>query len=160
MRDRSKCYEELAREASRLARSRSGRQEAMRGITELLWERLSTEGVAWLGFYLLGDKGDDMILAVCRPKPACSPIGLHGVCGRALREGRPQIVADVHALGEAHIVCDPENRSEVVVPCFDADGRCWGVLDLDSRDLDSFGAGDAEGLERVLRAAGLTSREA
>ncbi len=156
MRDRSEHYEELVREASRLAGGWNGRREAMKALTGLLWERLSPQGVAWLGFYLLGPKGDSMVLEVCRPKPACSPIGLHGVCGRALKEGRPQIVADVHALGDRHIVCDPENRSEVVVPCFGAGGRCWGVLDLDSRELDSFGDGDAEGLARVLAAAGLT----
>jgi len=156
MRDRRKRYEDLAREAARRAPGWRGRKEAMRGLTELLWAGLSADGVAWLGFYLLGPKGDSLVLEVCRPKPACSPIGLHGVCGKALKEGRPQIVADVHALGDRHIVCDPENRSEVVVPCFGADGRCWGVLDLDSRDLDSFGAGDAEGLAQVLAAGGLT----
>jgi putative methionine-R-sulfoxide reductase with GAF domain len=156
MRDRTGPYAEIAREAERLAPAWRDREAAMAGLTDLLWTGLSALDVAWLGFYTVSPEGDSMVLSVCRPKPACSPIGLHGVCGSAFVEGRCQIVGDVHALGDRHIVCDPGNRSEIVVPCFEAEGRCWGVLDLDSRELDSFGAGDAEGLERVLRAAGLT----
>lgn len=129
--------------------------ERMRAATDLLWEGLRDCGVHWLGFYKLTESSDAMVLVACRPKPACSPIGLHGVCGRGVLEGRPQVVEDCHALGDAHIVCDPANRSEVVVPLLGTDGSCRAVLDLDSKDLASFDDKDAEGLDGVLRAAGL-----
>jgi putative methionine-R-sulfoxide reductase with GAF domain len=65
------------------------------------------------------------------------------------------VVPDVHALGENHIVCDPRNLSEVVVPWLDGGGRCFAVLDLDSRALAAFTDEDARGLEAVLKAASL-----
>ena len=135
-----------------------GREERLRVCVELLWEHLRGRGVHWLGVYLINESRDALLLRECRPGPACSPIPLHGVCGRAWKEGRPQVVEDVTALGEAHIVCDPANLSEVVVPLFDPDGACYGVLDLDSRQKAAFAEADAEGLRRVLRAAGLTAR--
>jgi putative methionine-R-sulfoxide reductase with GAF domain len=130
--------------------------EKMRAATDLLWQGLSGQGVHWLGFYALDGTGKAMVLVSCRPKPACSPIGLHGVCGRGVLERRAQVVEDCHALGEAHIVCDPANRSEVVVPLLGEDGSCSAVLDLDSQDLAAFTEEDARGFEAVLRAAGLT----
>jgi putative methionine-R-sulfoxide reductase with GAF domain len=134
----------------------TNRDERMRVATDLLWEALRDCGVHWLGFYRLTESSDSMVLVACRPKPACSPIGLHGVCGRGCLERRFQVVEDCHALGDAHIVCDPANRSEVVVPLLGKNGSCRAVLDLDSRDLASFDERDAEGLATVLRAARLT----
>jgi len=148
-------YGALAVEARRLSGGWKDREEAFRALTELLWEGLCTTGVDWLGFYVPDEGGSALVLAACRPVPACSPIGLHGVCGRAFLEKRAQVVPDVHALGENHIVCDPRNLSEVVVPWLDGGGRCFAVLDLDSRALAAFTDEDARGLEAVLKAASL-----
>lgn len=127
----------------------------MRRVVDLLWEELHDTGISWAGFYILTEAGD-LVLGPRRDKPACSPIGLHGVCGQALSAGRPRIVRDVRELGGSYIACDPRDRSEVVVPCRDAGGRCWGVLDLDSHEVGAFDGRDADGLERLLRASGLT----
>lgn len=134
----------------------SDREARMRAATDVLWEHLQEKGVSWLGFYRIDASGEAMTLAVCRPKPACSPIGLHGVCGRAWREKKSQVVDDVHALGEGHIVCDPKNRSELVVPCMEPDGSCWGVLDLDSYERGAFSEDDAITLRAILVHAGLS----
>ncbi len=134
-----------------------GQTERMMAVVDVLWEHLRDRNVAWLGFYEITEARDAMLLRVCKPRPACSPIGLHGVCGLAWKEKASQVVDDVHALGADHIVCDPANLSEVVVPCLALDGTCWGVLDLDSRALSAFAQADAEGLRRVLLAAGLTT---
>ncbi len=133
------------------------RMARMKAVTDILWRHLQGRGVDWLGFYEIAEAGNALLLRVCRPKPACSPIGLHGVCGKAWRERAPCVVEDVHALGEDHIVCDPANLSEVVVPCLEPDGSCWGVLDLDSRSLSAFTEADGVGLRQVLLAAGLTA---
>jgi len=130
--------------------------ERMGVVVDVLWSHFEDKSVAWLGFYEITESEDAMILKVCRPKPACSPIGLHGVCGRAWKDRVAVMVGDVHALGAEHIVCDPTNLSEVVVPCKGDDGSCWGVLDLDSRELSAFTEEDASGLRSVLLAAGLT----
>lgn len=131
------------------------RLEQMQAVVDELWAALHPTGVSWVGIYLLQD-GAELILGPRRDKPACSPIGLHGACGRALRERRALLVRDVRNLGAGYIACDPRDRSELVVPLFDPDGRCWGVLDLDSYEPDSFSISDVDGLTRVLTAAGLT----
>jgi putative methionine-R-sulfoxide reductase with GAF domain len=149
-------YERIVREIRGALTPGATRGERMRRVVDLLWSHLHGSGVAWLGFYEIAEAADSMLLTVCRPRPACSPIGLHGVCGKAWKARASQIVDDVHALGASHIVCDPSNLSEVVVPCLDSDESCWGVLDLDSRSLASFTEEDARGLRRILKVAGLT----
>jgi putative methionine-R-sulfoxide reductase with GAF domain len=100
---------------------------------------------------------DELVLGPSRDKPACSPIGLHGACGRAFREKRPLVVRDVVDLGASYVACDPRDRSEVVVPLFEPDGTCWGVLDLDSFDVGSFDRVDVDGLLALLRLGELTT---
>lgn len=132
--------------------------ERMKAVVDLLWGALSDLDVSWLGFYLdQPGKPDDqrLILGYCRDKPACSPLGLHGVCGHALTSRQPQIVKNVAELGANYIACDPRDKSEVAVPLIDREGHAWGVLDLDSHSVGAFTQRDVDGLTAVLRAAGL-----
>lgn len=139
-----------------LLSSAGSREQRMQTVVDRLWEALHPTGVSWVGFYLARGPGE-LVLGPRRDKPACSPIGLHGVCGRALRERRPVVVRDVRTLGSDYIACDPRDRSEIALPLIEADGRCGGVLDLDSHEVESFGTADVDGLQSVLHAAGLTS---
>jgi putative methionine-R-sulfoxide reductase with GAF domain len=66
------------------------------------------------------------------------------------------VVRDVRDLGEGYIACDPRDQSELVVPCIDAHGHPWGVLDVDSHDIGSFGPGDAAAACEMLTLAGLS----
>jgi putative methionine-R-sulfoxide reductase with GAF domain len=134
----------------------TSREEAMQRVVDQLWSALHPTGVSWLGFYL-HDGGSQLILGPRRDKPACSPIGLHGACGRAFLTKQPLIVRDVRELGPNYIACDPRDRSEVVIPLLESDGRAWGVFDADSHDLASFDETDVDGLTRLLRRAGLTA---
>ncbi|MHC4218090.1 MAG: GAF domain-containing protein [Planctomycetota bacterium] len=138
--------------------SEGTREQRMRAVADALWEALSTRGVSWVGFYVdrPGEPDDRRLeLGPCQAKPACSPIGLHGVCGQAMRFRRPRIVSDVTELGDEYIACDPADRSEITVPLIDEHGACWGVLDLDSPEVAAFDETDELGLCRVLKAAGL-----
>lgn len=127
---------------------------------DALWEAFAVEGVSWVGFYVdHPDQADDrrLILGPCRDKPACSPIGLHGACGKAILAREVLIVRDVAELGEEYIACDPRDRSEIVVPLIDERDSCWGVLDVDSWEVGAFDEADARGLIDLLVASGLTS---
>lgn len=152
-----------ARDYSRAAasiRAVGDREQRMRAVVDALWPELSPRGVSWLGFYLLvrdGERGEEMVLGARRDKPACSPIAMHGACGRCCLSARPMIVRDVRALGEGYIACDPRDRSEAVLPLFGPDGSCWGVLDLDSYGAGAFDEADIRGLQRVLEGAGVTT---
>lgn len=137
----------------------STREERMSVVVDALWDALSGAGVSWVGFYTARDgapESERLILGPRRDKPACSPIGLCGVCGAAYTSGETQIVRDVAELGDRYVACDPRDRSEIVIPLAGDDGRVWGVLDLDSFETGSFTASDDRGLREVLTAAGLT----
>lgn len=131
------------------------RPAAMRAVVDGIWDAFANAGVSWVGFYL-HESGDELVLDYRRDKPACSPIGMHGACGKAFKDAKPLVVRDVKDLGENYVACDPRDRSEVVLPCIDATGKCWGVLDLDSFDIGAFDDSDVNGLTQLLRKAGLT----
>jgi putative methionine-R-sulfoxide reductase with GAF domain len=130
--------------------------ERMWAIADALWEALGGPGgrVSWVGFYLPDAAGEQLALGPHRDRPACSPIGLGGVCGRACLRREAVVVADVRALGDAYIACDPGDRSELAVPVTDAAGRCCAILDLDSRAVGAFDETDAAGVRAVLAAGG------
>jgi putative methionine-R-sulfoxide reductase with GAF domain len=148
----------------RTLRVHGDRDARMQSVVDALWAMMAPTGLSWIGFYLGVPAANaaeaHMILGPRRDKPACSPIGVHGACGRCWLSRKPLVVTDVARLGAGYIACDPRDRSEVVVPCFDAggDGTCWGVLDADSYDVKAFSEDDALGLVAVLEDAGLTAR--
>jgi putative methionine-R-sulfoxide reductase with GAF domain len=154
-----------ARGYSEITVAASGTREArMRAFVDACWPVLSPHGVSWIGFYVgPGESLEDgrragageMLLGPRRDKPACSPIGLHGVCGRGWRERRSIVVRDVRVLGPDYVACDPRDQSEVVVPLLGADGACCGVLDVDSFDVGAFTPRDARELARLLVGCGL-----
>lgn len=136
----------------------ASRAERMQAVVDLAWTHLAPQGISWVGFYL--DRPDEpedtrLILGPSRDSPACSPIGLHGVCGQALVQKRTRIVRDVAELGPNYIACDPRDRSEIVIPLIDEIGTAWAVLDLDSHEISAFSESDDLALRRVLAQAGL-----
>jgi len=145
-------YASIARSLSTIEGDRDAR---MRAAADALWDALSHLGVSWIGFYL-GEE-ERMVLGPARDKPACSPIELHGMCGLSYRTKEAIVVRDVRTLGNDYIACDPRDLSEVVVPLFDADGTCWGVLDADSYDVGAFDAADAVALAEIMALAGLSA---
>lgn len=152
-RDYDRVAEALAHHL--LPASREGR---MRLVIDAIWETLHEHGVSWAGFYLIEEESPAdrrLTLGPSRDSPACSPIGMHGVCGRALQLRETVIVQDVTELGADYVACDPRDRSEIVVPLVDDGGRGWGVLDLDSFEIGAFGEDDDRGLRAILHAARL-----
>ncbi len=127
------------------------------GVVRALWRHLAPTGVSWVGFYLApeGQPVSELLLDCREPKPACSPIGIHGVCGQSFLGRTVRIVADTRDLGDAYVACDPRDRSEIVVPVSFGPGPPAGVLDLDSHEPGRFGPADERGLKAVLWAAGI-----
>ena len=143
--------------AARLCDSGS-RDERMQSVVDAIWDALAEKGITWVGFYVdRPDASDEerLVLGPYRDTPACSPIGLHGVCGQAVRFQHVRIVEDVTKLGSDYIACNPKDRSEIALPLVDDGGVCWGVLDLDSWDEAAFNETDDRGLRQILDAAGL-----
>ena len=104
------------------------------------------DDINWLGIYVL--RGDELVLGPFQGKPACVHIALdEGVCGAAASTLETQRVADVRAF-PGHIVCDPDSRSELVVPLI-VRGKLIGVLDIDSPQLRRFNETDQVGVEKL-----------
>jgi len=155
----SATYERLRADALRLLLQHEDPAERLGPLCDALWDALSPRGLSWIGFYLAAaPSSNEMLLAARRNKPACSPIGLYGVCGQSHLEGAIRLVEDVALLGDGYIACDPRDRSEIVLPVY-RNGAAWGVLDADSHEVACFGPSDIEGLSRVLRAGGLLDRD-
>ena len=155
-RPRRRDYEKvLSSLETRWKRRPADRGKIMQDIVEGLWETFGATVYSWCGFYL-PSPGGSLTLGPHRDKPACASIGTHGVCGKAISEKKTQVVADVKALGDAHIECDPANRSEIAVPVMDDDGGVFAVLDVDSTQVGAFGEEDRRWLERVVRTLGQT----
>ena len=152
-----KAYRDYGGVVSRV-RPAADRLATEQHVIDALWPALEGRGVSWVGFYHKVAGRDEMLLDACRPKPACSPLGLQGMCGRCWRERRPILLHDSRTLPpDGYIGCDPKDLSEVVVPLFEPDGSCWGVLDLDSYEVGSFSEADVAGLTRVVERAGLSA---
>ena len=103
----------------------------------------------WAGFYLF--KGEELVLGPFQGKPACVRIKPErGVCGAAFSRNETVRVPDVHAF-PGHIACDSASNSEIVIPLRKPDGTPFGVLDIDSPDLERFSEEDQHGLEEAAR---------
>lgn len=106
------------------------------------------DDVNWLGIYVL--RGDELVLGPFQGKPACVRIRVgDGVCGAAAATKSTQRVDDVHAF-PGHIACDPDSRSELVVPLMVND-ELIGVLDIDSPSLARFSESDQRGIEAICK---------
>jgi GAF domain. len=103
--------------------------------------------INWVGFYLFD--GKDLVLGPFQGLPACVriPPG-KGVCGTAAAKRETIVVPDVEQF-PGHIVCDPNSRSEIVVPMI-KDGQLLGVLDIDSPVKNRFDEEDAKILEEFV----------
>jgi GAF domain-containing protein len=122
---------------------------ALANISALIKARVAD--LNWAGFYIL--KGNELVLGPFQGLPACSRIGEgRGVCGRAVREGKPVSVGNVHEF-PGHIACDSASASELVIPLF-RNGAVYGVLDLDSPRLNRFSALEEDYLSRIGRLIG------
>lgn len=105
----------------------------------------------WVGFYLV--ENGRLVVGPYQGTLGCIFIDFsRGVCGKAAREEKTQIVGDVHALDQSkdHIACDPNSASEIVVPVFNGKKELIAVFDVDSTLPHSFDEVDQQFLEDLL----------
>ena len=118
----------------------------MATISSLLANRFDT--FFWTGFYRVA--GDRLIIGPYIGTVGCLQIEFgRGVCGTAAAKRETVIVPDVNQF-PGHIACDPNSKSEIVVPVFNARRELIAVLDVDSDRLDAFDDEDQRGLERIV----------
>ena len=102
----------------------------------------------WVGFYLV--KKNELVLGPFQGPVACTRIQYgRGVCGSSWKEKKTLIVPDVEKF-PGHFACSSLSRSEIVVPLWQ-DNEVFGILDVDSEELNHFDETDAEYLGKILQ---------
>lgn len=144
------AYEECFRSIVAIWRDEGGQTlddiALMATINSILANRF--DHFYWTGFYRVC--GDRLVVGPYMGTVGCLQIEFgKGVCGTAAQTRQTLIVPDVNQF-PGHIACDPNSKSEIVVPVFGPDGELIGVLDVDSDRLDSFDEEDQRGLEKIV----------
>ena len=103
----------------------------------------------WTGFYRVVAPGE-LLIGPYQGTLGCLRISFdRGICGAAACSRETIIVPNVHQF-PGHIACDPNSKSEIVVPVFDDWGKLIAVLDVDSAEYDAFDEVDKRHLEEIV----------
>ena len=105
----------------------------------------------WVGFYFVKQTRDSqqLVLGPFQGPLACTRINYgKGVCGTAWKQKQTIIVPNVDEF-PGHIACSSLSKSEIVVPVV-RNGEVVAVLDIDSKELNTFSFTDKEYLEDIL----------
>lgn len=146
-------------------RGKSGRyQRIFKQIEELIpatespWSRMSTVAALlhhkmpdyfWTGFYFLDEAGN-LIVGPYQGPVACLKLKKDtGVCWAGVNTGKSVVVGNVEEF-PGHIACSSLSQSEIVVPVRDKSGNVVAVLDIDSREINTFDETDREELEKIV----------
>jgi L-methionine (R)-S-oxide reductase len=146
-------------------KSKSGRyQRIYKQVEELIlatessWSRMSTiaallhhkmSGYFWTGFYYLDEK-NSLIVGPYQGPIACLKLKKDtGVCWAGINDGESVVVGNVEEF-PGHIACSSLSKSEIVVPVHDKAGKIVAVLDVDSKELNTFDETDRIELEKIV----------
>lgn len=138
-------YSRLLIQIEELLKKSPDEQAAMATIASVLYNKM--EYFFWCGFYRLD--GNKLIVGPYQGPPACQVLEGRGVCLSAVEKESTLIVPNVHEF-PGHIACDSRSKSEIVIPIRNELGKITGVLDVDSKDFESFTEIDANFLEKII----------
>jgi GAF domain-containing protein len=140
-------YEQVTREIKATLEGETDLLAAMATIACLLHQAF--DNYFWTGFYRRVGP-DRLLIGPYQGTLGCLHISFdRGVCGACARSQQTVIVPDVHQF-PGHIACDPDSRSEIVVPVFNRAGELIAVFDVDSNHYDAFDETDQRHLEQIV----------
>lgn len=143
-----KKYERLYKQISELIQKSSNNPGSnMSTIIAIMHHKI--DYYFWTGFYFLTD--GKLQVGPYQGSLACINLAKDtGVCWAAINKKETLIVADIDAF-PGHIACDSRSASEIVVPLYNEQKELCGVMDVDSRELNSFDETDAFWLEKISK---------
>ena len=141
--NKTEIYQSLLMQIESLISGESDPIANMANVAAALHEAF---GFWWTGFYRV--EGQQLVLGPFQGPIACTriPYG-KGVCGTAWQRAQTVIVPNVHEFA-GHIACSSASNSEIVVPIMRA-GQVIAVLDIDSKDFNTFDETDQLYLEKI-----------
>lgn len=127
------------------------KQESKDAVLLKICELLKTEiyHYDWVGFYLLNESTQNLILGPYVGKPTEHvkiPVG-KGVCGQVAQNAKTMIVQDVSQM-DNYIACSLDVQSEIVVPVL-KEGKFVAEIDIDSHSPAPFKEEDKALLEKI-----------
>ena len=143
--NREENYELVKKQLQALLHDEKNQMANLSNTSALLNQFL--DRINWVGFYLMDTNGE-LVLGPFQGLPACVRIQVgKGVCGTSALKKETVRVEDVHQF-PGHIACDAASRSEIVVPLI-KNGELFGVLDIDSPEVNRFDELDQQKLEEL-----------
>jgi len=119
----------------------------MSTIAAILYHKM--DDFFWCGFYRLLPNGK-LTVGPYQGPVACQELEKDkGVCWAGINSGESIIVDDVEKF-PGHIACDSRSKSEIVIPIKDKNETTIAVLDVDSKDYNSFNDIDRKWLEQIV----------
>lgn len=117
----------------------------MATIAAVLYNKL--DYFFWCGFYRVLD--EKLVVGPYQGPVACQELQGNGVCVTVVETKEVINVPDVSKF-PGHWACDARSRSEMVIPVKNKKGQVVAVLDVDSKELNSFDEVDQENLEKIV----------
>jgi L-methionine (R)-S-oxide reductase len=139
-------YERLFVQLKELLTKSDDETARMATVSAVLFHKM--EYFFWCGFYRLVD--GELIIGTYQGPVACQVLKKNkGVCWKGINQEKTIIVPDVEKF-PGHIACDSRSKSEIVIPLKNNKGKVTGVLDIDSKEINSFDEVDAKWLEKII----------
>lgn len=139
---KSEKYDLLLKQLKALCESEKNLIANLANISAALKE---TFGFFWVGFYLVDDKTNTLVLGPFQGPLACTRINFgKGVCGTAWKKNEAILVDNVEEF-PGHIACSSLSKSEIVVPISNKN-NVLAVLDIDSDKFNTFDQTDKKAL--------------
>ncbi len=144
---KSKRYERICLQLEALLKKCNDTSAHMATISAVLYHKLNY--FSWCGFYKITP--ENLVVVTYQGPLACQLLPKNqGVCWASVNKNKTIIVPDVHAF-PGHIACDERSKSEIVVPVHNKRGIPIAVLDIDSKEINSFDETDAFYLEKIIK---------
>jgi len=145
MNQKTELYDTLFKQLKALIASDEHQVSNMANFTAAV---KSSFGFLWVGFYMV--QNEHLILGPFQGPVACTSIPKNkGVCGASWARKETIIANNVHDF-PGHIACNGGANSEIVVPIVIED-EIFGVLDIDSTELNYFDEVDQKWLEKICK---------
>lgn len=151
--DKAGRYEEVLPQIFSVIENETDRTANLANTVAILKEAFD---FFWVGFYEVKQTADNpnqqLVLAPFQGPLACTRIRHgKGVCGTAWANQETLIVPNVDEF-PGHIACSSLSRSEIVVPIIHPQkSNVVAVLDIDSKELNTFDQTDQKYLEQLTR---------
>jgi GAF domain-containing protein len=143
----STTFDDILVTVREIVEASPGNNDTLQRIVTLLRE--SVAHYDWVGFYILDEGKENLILAPFDGEPTIHetiPVG-KGICGQAAASETTLVIQDVTEETN-YLSCSIRVRAEIVIPIFKND-ELVGELDIDSHTSRPFTEHDRTFLEKV-----------